>query len=87
MPQSDSYAQKKARYSKMLTVYGRKPALEVLQDDSVSCHALHLADNNREGGIIAQLLAQAERRGVASTRTGPCSRRSSASHSGIRSRS
>jgi len=65
MPQSDSYAQKKARYSKMLTVYGRKPALEVLQDDSVSCHALHLADNNREGGIIAQLIAQAERRGVA----------------------
>ena len=64
MPESEGYAQKKARYSKMLTVYGRKPALEVLQDDSVRCHALHLADNNREGGIIAQLIAQAELRGV-----------------------
>lgn len=64
MPESDSYLEKKARYSKMLTVYGRKPALEVLLDDSVRCHALHLADNNREGGIIAQLTAQAERRGV-----------------------
>ena len=49
----------------MLTVYGRKPALEALQDMSLQCHALHLADNNREGGIIADLRAQAERRGVA----------------------
>jgi 23S rRNA (guanosine2251-2'-O)-methyltransferase len=64
MPEHDSYEKKKARFSKMLTVYGRKPALEVLQDDSVRCHALHLADNNREGGIIAQLTAEAERRGI-----------------------
>lgn len=49
----------------MLTIYGRKPALEALQDDALPCHALHLADNNREGGIVAQLLAEAGRRGVA----------------------
>jgi len=48
----------------MLTIYGRKPALEALQDTALACHALHLADNNREGGIIAELLQQARRRGV-----------------------
>jgi 23S rRNA (guanosine2251-2'-O)-methyltransferase len=64
MTDSAIYTEKKARFSRMLTVYGRKPALEALQDDSLQCHTLHLADNNREGGIIAQLTAQAERRGV-----------------------
>ena len=48
----------------MLTIYGRKPALEALQDTSLQCHALHLADNNRDGGIIAELIAQASRRQV-----------------------
>lgn len=48
----------------MLTVYGRKPALEALRDRSLQCSALHLADNNREGGIIAELRAEAGRRGV-----------------------
>lgn len=48
----------------MLTIYGRKPALEALEDTSLQCHALHLADNNRDGGIIAQLIAQASRRQV-----------------------
>lgn len=64
MPDSDSYNEKKARFSKMLTVYGRKAALETLQNNSLQCHALHLADNNRGGGIIAELCAAAQRRGV-----------------------
>ena len=64
MADSDEYTRKKARFSRMLTVYGRKPALEVLLDPSLTCHALHLADNNRDGGIIAELTAQAQRRGV-----------------------
>jgi len=65
MAESAHYMEKKARFSKMLTVYGRKPALEALRDDTLHCHALHLADNNREGGIIAELTALAGRRGVA----------------------
>jgi 23S rRNA (guanosine2251-2'-O)-methyltransferase len=65
MADSPVYSEKKARFSRMLTVYGRKPALEALHDESLSCHALHLADNNREGGIVAELTAQAARRGVA----------------------
>ena len=60
----DSYAEKKAFYDRVLTVYGRKPALEALRDPSLECHALHLARSNREGGIVGELLAEADRRGV-----------------------
>lgn len=64
MADSAEYREKKARFSKVLTLYGRKPALEALRDDDLQCHALHLATNNREGGIVSELTAQAERRGV-----------------------
>ena len=40
------YQQKKAFYDRVLTVYGRKPALEALRDQSLDCHALHLANSN-----------------------------------------
>lgn len=65
MTDSANYSEKKAFFTKMLTLYGRKPALEALQDATLRCHALHLADNNREGGIIAELTTQAQRRGIA----------------------
>jgi 23S rRNA (guanosine2251-2'-O)-methyltransferase len=64
MTDSEDYRAKKAHFSKMLTVYGRKPALEALRDPSLTCHALHLADNNRDGGIIAELKEQARVRSV-----------------------
>ena len=51
--------------SRGLTLYGRKPALEALQDPALPIHCLHLADSNRPSGIIAQIIAEAERRGVA----------------------
>lgn len=51
--------------SRGLTLYGRKPALEALQDPALTIHCLHLAESNRPSGIIAQIIAEAERRGVA----------------------
>ena len=64
MADSADYTRKKALFSKMLTVYGRKPALEALADSTLQCHALHLADNNRESGVVTQLRDQAQRRDV-----------------------
>ena len=64
MPEQNSYQDKKAFFSRVLTVYGRKPVLEALRDDRLQCHALHLAQSNREAGIIAQIRQQAESRGV-----------------------
>ena len=51
--------------SEGLTLYGRKPALEALMDPSLAIHCLHLADSNRPTGIIAQIIAAAEKRAVA----------------------
>ena len=65
MADSDSYRQKKAAFARMLTVYGRKPVLEALTDPDLSCHALHLADSNRSGGIVSQIEALAGQRQVA----------------------
>lgn len=64
MPEHSAYAQRKAFYNRMLTVYGRKPVLEALQDRNLDCHALHLADSNREGGVLADILRLAEQRAV-----------------------
>jgi 23S rRNA (guanosine2251-2'-O)-methyltransferase len=64
MPEQSSYEDKKAFFSRVLTVYGRKPVLEALRDDSLQCHTLHLARSNREAGIIAQIRQQAESRRV-----------------------
>jgi 23S rRNA (guanosine2251-2'-O)-methyltransferase len=65
MPEQSSYEDKKAFFSRVLTVYGRKPVLEALCDDSLQCHALHLARSNRNGveslnvAITAGLIAYA----------------------------
>ncbi len=47
-----------------LTLYGRKPALEALANQTLEIAQLHLADSNRPGGIIAQIIAQAESRNI-----------------------
>lgn len=50
-----NYQSKKSFYSKILTIYGRKPVLEALQDPALSVHRLHLADSNREQSIIKDI--------------------------------
>lgn len=61
---SESYQQRKRFFDRLLTIYGRKPVLEALQDKSVPCYRLHLAHTNKQSGIIADIVATAERRGV-----------------------
>ena len=48
---------------KLLTVYGRKPVLEALRDPGLDCRQLHMAQTNRHGGIIDQIINTAEARG------------------------
>lgn len=60
----DDYAGKKAFFDRVLTVYGRKPALEALRDPKLQCLTLHLADSNRTGGIVAELIAGAKQRDI-----------------------
>ena len=58
------YLKKKAFYDQLITVYGRKPVLEILEDLSIEIYRLHLADSNRSGGIIDQILSLAKHRGI-----------------------
>lgn len=66
MNHSDSqiYLEKKSLYSKMITIYGRKPVLEALQDSSVSAFKLHLAESNKAAKIIDDIIEVASKRGL-----------------------
>ena len=58
------YAEKRAFFDRVVTIYGRKPALEALLDRRLSCHTVHLAESNRPSGIIADILAAASARDI-----------------------
>ena len=59
-----SYLDRKAFYSRVLTIYGRKSVLECLRDSRLDCHCLHLAASNRQSGIVRELRELAEGRGI-----------------------
>lgn len=61
---SPEYIQKKTFFRQLLTVYGRKPALEALQDTTLSCFRLHLAETNKPAPIIRELEQLASSKGV-----------------------
>lgn len=58
------YLEKKNFFQRVLTIYGRKPCLEALRDPDIPVYRLHLADSNKPGGIIDEILHEAQRRGV-----------------------
>ncbi|CAA0118631.1 putative tRNA/rRNA methyltransferase [Halioglobus japonicus] len=64
MSEPSDYAQKKSFFDKVVTVFGRKPVLETLQNEALQCHAVHLAHSNREAGIIADIKQLARQRSV-----------------------
>ncbi|MEP5765600.1 MAG: RNA methyltransferase [Halieaceae bacterium] len=51
-------------FDQVITVYGRKPVLEALQDDSLSCYRLHLSESNKPAKILDQMRSEATRRGI-----------------------
>lgn len=61
---STDYQTKKAFYDRMITIYGRKPVHEALLDKDVPVYRLHLADSNKSGGIISEMLSLAAKRGI-----------------------
>ncbi len=64
MTDSPEYKSKRAFFDNLLTIYGRKPILEALQDNSINIYKLHLADSNKSGGIIQQITTLAEQRNI-----------------------
>ena len=64
MTDSPEYLARKSFFDQLITVYGRKPVLEILEDSKLKIFRLHLADSNRDGGIIAQIRALAVQRNI-----------------------
>ncbi|WP_299974213.1 RNA methyltransferase [uncultured Pseudoteredinibacter sp.] len=61
---SPEYLERKRFFESLLTIFGRKPVLEALQDDSVKIHRLHLASSNRSDGIITEISQLAKAKGA-----------------------
>lgn len=61
---SDAYLDKKQFFNQLLTVYGRKPVLEALQDPHTKVFRLHLAESNKPAGIISDIIRLAEKKGA-----------------------
>ncbi len=61
---SQEYQQRKTFYAQMLTIYGRKPVLEALQDPALDIHRVHIAANNRTQGTMREILNLVAKRGI-----------------------
>tara|TARA_B110000971_G_scaffold7128_1_gene6921 strand:- start:58 stop:861 length:804 start_codon:yes stop_codon:yes gene_type:complete len=61
---SPEYLHRKSFFDQLITVYGRKPVIEILQDHSLKVFRVHLADSNRSGGIIDEIKELARRRDI-----------------------
>ncbi|MDQ2075548.1 RNA methyltransferase [Marinimicrobium sp. ABcell2] len=61
---SAAYRAKKDFFNSLLTVYGRKPVLEALEDPQTKIYRLHLADSNRSGDLIERIIAAATAKGA-----------------------
>src|SRR5690625_7074521 len=61
---SDAYRARKAFFDSLLTVYGRKPALEALEQPDTTVYRLHLADSNRPGELLDRSIAAAKAKGA-----------------------
>ncbi len=48
----------------MLTIYGRKPVLEALQDPALEIYRVHIAESNRTHGTMREILQLAAERGI-----------------------
>ena len=58
------YLAKKARFARILTIYGRKPILEALQSNDAKLERLHLSSRNKKAAILDEIKAMAEKAGA-----------------------
>ena len=64
MDDSQEYKDKKAFFEKIITLYGRNVVIEVLQDESVDIHKIHMADSNKTDGAVKEILSLAKKRNI-----------------------
>lgn len=61
---SKTYLEKKSFFKQLLTIYGRKPVLEALQNTSIPCFRLHLASSNKPSKIVKDIEQLAREREI-----------------------
>lgn len=61
---SAEYLAKKAFFAKIITIYGRNTVLEVLEDDSITIHKLHLSDSNKSIAQLDKMVTLAKQRNI-----------------------
>jgi len=64
MQDSQEYKDKKAFFEKIITLYGRNVVIEVLQDENIEVHKLHLASSNKPDGAVKTILSLAKSRKI-----------------------
>ncbi len=64
MTDSPEYLAKRAFFDSLITLYGRNVAVEILRDENVKVHKIHLSKSNRMDETIEEILALAEARGI-----------------------
>ena len=63
-PDSSEYLVKKAFFDKVLTIYGRNPVMEALEDQAVTIHKLHLSKSNKDAAVLEQMKRIAQKRNI-----------------------
>ncbi len=61
---SAAYLEKKRFFDNLLTIYGRNPVLEALQDPSSRIYRLHLAKSNKPAAVLDDILRLARSKGA-----------------------
>lgn len=61
---SEQYLERKAFYDRVLTVYGRQTCQEILSDNTIRIHKLHLSESNKPVKIISDIVELAGKRDV-----------------------
>ncbi len=61
---SEAYLAKKSFFDKIITIYGRNAVLEVLEDESITIHKLHLSDSNKPVPQLDRMVTIANSRGI-----------------------
>jgi len=61
---SKEYLDKKAFFDKVLTVYGRNPVMEALEDETITIHKLHLSKSNKDADVLEQMKEIAKKRDI-----------------------
>ncbi len=64
MQDSEAYLAKKAFFDKIITIYGRNAVLEVLEDETIIIHKLHLSDSNKKAPQLDKMVEIAKKRSI-----------------------